>query len=153
MPATNAFEERPFRPSADRPADPEPIIVYTTEVQDSGTAAAWWVGGLVTIVAILAVTFLVTRNPNSDQQVANAVAQGRLQGALESTQSTLNDTQQAARQAAQSAADSATLATGATVTAAADADRSAHQAALSAQSANDAAVDASAHVPDGVAGQ
>ena len=78
-------------------ADADPTTVRVTEVKES--SAAWWVGGLVAIVAILAVVFLVTRNPNADAEVANAVEQGRLQGALESTQTTLGSTQDAARMA------------------------------------------------------
>jgi hypothetical protein len=125
---------------ADPAATAEPEIIYT-EVRDAGSAAAWWVGGAVAIVAILAVVFLVTRNPNNDAQIANAVEQGRLQGALESSQSTLSETQDAARQAAQSAAASATVAAGNTAVAADSARRA-------AQSASDAAVNASATVPD-----
>jgi hypothetical protein len=121
----------------------EPEIIYT-EVRDTGSAAAWWVGGIVAVVAILAVVFLVTRNPNSDAQIANAVEQGRLQGALESSQSALAQTQDAAKQAAQSAAVSANVAANNTAVAA----DSAKRAADSAASATDAATNASGRAPD-----
>lgn len=141
MPAKDSFESRPFKPSADRPAEPEPTIVYTTEIQEPATVAAWWVGGLVTIVAILAATFVVTRHPDTDQQIANAVAQQRLQGALESAPLSPAAAEPTGAQNDTSAADAAQVA-------AANADRSAHQAAISAESASAAAVDASARVPD-----
>jgi hypothetical protein len=140
MTVSDPPSRRPIKSETERPNATEPEIIYT-EVHDAGSAAAWWVGGMVAVVAILAVVFLVTRNPNTDAQVANAVEQGRLQGALESSQSTLSETQDAARQAAQSAAASATLAAGNTAVAADSAKRA-------AQSANDAASNASATVPD-----
>jgi hypothetical protein len=134
-PSRHPIESQTVRPNAT-----EPEIIYT-EVHDTGSTAGWWVGGMVAVVAILAVVFLVTRNPNTDSQVANAVEQGRLQGALESSQSSLAETQDAARQAAQSAAASATVAAGNTAVAADSAKRA-------AQSANDAASNASAVVAD-----
>jgi hypothetical protein len=124
----------------------EPEVIYT-EVRDTGSTAAWWVGGLVAIVAIIAVVFLVSRNPNSDAQVANAVEQGRLQGALESSQSTLSQTQDAARQAAQSAASSATLAAGNTAVAADSAKRAAQSADAAATNASAVVADAPASAP------
>jgi hypothetical protein len=126
---------RPIQTDNSANTGAEPEIIYT-EVRDAGSSAAWWVGGLVAIVAILAVVFLVSHNPNTDAQVANAVEQGRLQGALESSQSTLSETQDAARRAAQSAAASATMAANNTAVAADSAQRA-------AQSANDAASNAS----------
>ena len=126
MPAKDSFESRPFRPSADRLPQPEPTIVYTTEVREPGTVAAWWVGGLVVIVAILAATFVVTRTPNADQQVAQAAAQQPLQGALDSPQPPANGPRAAAPEV----------------------DGLALQAATSAESANSAAVDASARASD-----
>jgi hypothetical protein len=138
MPLNDPYEPQPFRPSADYKPEAPPTIVYTTEIRERGTSAAWWVGGLVAVVAILSATFLVTRNPNTDQQVAAAAAQSRLQAAVESSQSTLTDTQDAVRQAAQSAAISGAAANHAAV--------AADQAGQGAASANDAAVNASARV-------
>jgi hypothetical protein len=86
--------------------DPGPTrsVVHTTEVRES--SAAWWIGALVAIVAILAVVFLVTRAPStSDDALTTAAEQGRLQGALETTQSNLGAAQQSADLAAQRAAD------------------------------------------------
>lgn len=85
-------------------AEPEKTVVHTTEVRES--SAAWWIGALVAIVAILAVVFLVTRSPNDDQAaIADAMEQGRLVGALESTQSSLSSAQDAAARASQQAAE------------------------------------------------
>lgn len=85
-------------------AAPDPTIIHTTEVRES--SAAWWVGALVAIVAILAVVFLVTRPPaTSEADIAKAMEQSRLQGALESSQSSLNSAQASATLATERAAD------------------------------------------------
>src|SRR4051794_31042555 len=86
------------------PAEPDRVVVHATETKES--SAAWWIGALVAIVAILAVVFLVTRSPSTDDAaVANAVEQGRLQGALEGAQTNLSVAQDSASLAAQRAAD------------------------------------------------
>jgi hypothetical protein len=98
----------------------EPTVVHTTEVRESN--AAWWIGALVAIVAILAVVFLVTRSPaTSDTDVTNALEQGRAQGALEATQQGLSDAQAAASRAADQAAQATSEAREATARAAAKA--------------------------------
>jgi hypothetical protein len=84
----------------------EPTVVHTTEVRESN--AAWWIGALVAIVAILAVVFLVTRSPATDDaDISSALEQGRAQGALEATQQGLSDAQAAASRAADDAARAA----------------------------------------------
>jgi hypothetical protein len=84
----------------------EPTVVHTTEVRESN--AAWWIGALVAIVAILAVVFLVTRSPATDDaDISSALEQGRAQGALEATQQGLSDAQAAASRAADDASRAA----------------------------------------------
>ena len=103
---------------------PDPTIIHTTEVRESN--AAWWIGALVAIVAILAVVYLVTRAPTtSEDDLATALEQGRMQGALESTQANLSAAQESANLAAQRAADATT--------------RAADSAAIATQRAADAA--------------
>ena len=98
----------------------EPTVVHTTEVRESN--AAWWIGALVAIVAILAVVFLVTRSPATDDvDLTSAIEQGRAQGALEATQSSLSDAQAAASRAAEEAARATAEAREATARAAASA--------------------------------
>lgn len=100
-------------------AEPRTVI-HTTEVRES--SAAWWIGALVAIVAILAVVFLVTRSPDTgDNDVASALEAGRAQGALEATQSSLNEAQEAASRAADRAAEATAEARDATARAAANA--------------------------------
>ena len=115
-------------------AAPEPTTIHTTEVRES--SAAWWIGALVAIVAILAVVFLVTRAPmTSDDRIADAVEQGRLQGALESTQSSLSAAQESANTAAQRAADATAKAADETLAAT---DRAAEAAAAATERVGDA---------------
>jgi hypothetical protein len=135
MTVSDSPPRRPIETQTVRPNAAQPEIIYT-EVHDAGSAAAWWVGGMVAVVAILAVVFLVARNPNTDAQVANAVEQGRLQGALEASQSSMAETQNAARQAAASAN-----------VAASNTAIAADSAKQAAQSAGDATSNASATVP------
>ena len=98
----------------------EPTVVHTTEVRESN--AAWWIGALVAIVAILAVVFLVTRPAATDNaDITNALEQGRAQGALEATQQGLSDAQAAAARAADQAAQATAEAREATARAAANA--------------------------------
>jgi hypothetical protein len=98
----------------------EPTVVHTTEVRESN--AAWWIGALVAIVAILAVVFLVTRSPATDNtDISSALEQGRAQGALEATQQGLSDAQAAAARAADQAAQATAEARDATARAAASA--------------------------------
>jgi hypothetical protein len=115
--------------------EPEHTVVHTTEVRES--SAAWWIGALVAIVAILAVVFLVTRGPaDTSDDVATALEQGRLVGALESTQSSLSSAQDAAARATSDAA-------------AATANASAN-AAEAARAASERAADAAASAADRV---
>ena len=109
MSAMDSFESRPFKPSADRPSQPEPTIVYTTEIREPGTVAAWWVSGLVLIVAILAGAFIVTRNPDTDKQVIQASAQRRLQGAVESARPPVDSSPNAEQTASDGVTGAATL--------------------------------------------
>ena len=116
-------------------ATPDPTIIHTTEVRESN--AAWWIGALVAIVAILAVVYLVTRAPTTSQDdLATALEQGRMQGALESTQANLSAAQESANLAAQRAADATT--------------RAADSAAIATQRAADAAAAASQRAGDAV---
>lgn len=88
----------------------EPRVVHhhTTEVrEDTGSSAAWWIGALVAIVAILAVVFMVTREPDNTAELQNAMEQGRLVGSLESVGSGLSSAQQAAEDAARRASEAA----------------------------------------------
>ncbi|HZK99529.1 MAG TPA: hypothetical protein VFC47_06485 [Caulobacteraceae bacterium] len=70
----------------------DPVRGTTTQVRRTdirSNAAAWWVAGLVTVVAIIAIAFMVTRPTVStagDQAIAAAADQGRAQGAAESAQ-------------------------------------------------------------------
>lgn len=116
-------------------ATPDPTIIHTTEVRESN--AAWWIGALVAIVAILAVVYLVTRPPATSQDDINtALEQGRMQGALESTQANLSAAQESANLAAQRAADATA--------------RAAESATLATERAADAAAAASERVGDTV---
>lgn len=117
-------------------AEPERTVVHhTTEVRESN--AAWWIGALVAIVAILAVVFLVTRSPaDTSDDVAAALEQGRLQGALESTQSNLSAAQDSAARATQNAAEATAQASA--------------NAAEAARTATDRAADAAATAADRV---
>lgn len=100
-------------------AEPRTVI-HTTEVRES--SAAWWIGALVAIVAILAVVFLVTRSPdNANDDVSTALQLGHTQGALEATQSSLNEAQEAASRAAERASEATAEARDATARAAANA--------------------------------
>ncbi len=121
-------------------AEPERTVVHTTEVRES--SAAWWIGALVAIVAILAVVYLVTRSPTDENaQVAEALEQGRLVGALESTQSSLASAQDQAIRSSQQAAD-------ATANAAASA---ASEARAASERAADAAARATERLGDQIA--
>ena len=114
-------------------ASPDPTIIHTTEVRESN--AAWWIGALVAIVAILAVVYLVTRPPATNpDDLATALEQGRMQGALESTQANLSAAQESANLAAQRAADATA--------------RAADSAALATERATEAAASASERVSD-----
>ena len=101
----------------------DPTIIHTTEVRES--TAGWWIGAIVAVIAILAVVYLVTRQPSPTQaDLSNAAEQGRLTGALEATQSNASNDSAAqaaanaaqinASQAAQRAADAADRANAAT---------------------------------------
>lgn len=117
---------------------PDPAVVHTTEVRES-SSAGWWLGALVAIVAILAVVFLVTRDPSTsaEDQIARAVEQTRTETALANVQNSVNEASLAAQQAADRTAMAASQA-------AADARAQAERAA---RSAGDAAQNAAASAP------
>jgi hypothetical protein len=121
-------------------AEPERTVVHTTEVRES--SAAWWIGALVAIVAILAVVFLVTRGPaDTSDDIAAAMEQGRLVGALESTQQNLSSAQDAAARASSDAAAATAAATANAAEAArAATERAAEAAATAADRVGDTVV-------------
>jgi len=133
-------------------AGPTTTEVRRSEGRTGGNSAAWWVAGLVAVVAIIAIAFMVTQpNPNAaltDAQIAASAQQAQAQAAADAAQQSLANAQanaalnaQAANQVAQSAlrgeADRAAQAR-------ADAEAAANRAARSADSS---ASSASATVP------
>src|SRR3954464_15977297 len=92
----------------------EPVVVRSTEVHETvrdNDSAAWWIGRIVAIAAIVAIVFLISRpaatNPND---LVNATEQGRLAGQLEASQSvgsSVSDAAQSAAERAEAAANRA----------------------------------------------
>lgn len=106
---------------------PDPVVL-TSEVRQS--SAGWWLGALVAIVAILAVVFLVTREPSTspDEEIARAIDASRTEQALANAQMSVNQANISAQDAANRAVASAAMAAN-------DATARAEAAARSAQAA------------------
>ena len=114
---------------------PDPAVI-TSEVRES--SAGWWLGALVAIVAILAVVFLVTREPGTspDEEIARAIESSRTEAALANAQMTASQATLSAQDAAVRAAQDAANRTATTaIMAANDATARAEAAARTAQAA------------------
>ncbi|MEI7932589.1 MAG: hypothetical protein WCI21_05990 [Alphaproteobacteria bacterium] len=91
----------------------EPVVVHTTEVHETfrdNDTAAWWIGGIVAIAAIVAIVFLISRPAATSSDLVNASEQGRLAGQLEASQSVGSGSADAAQSAADRAEASASKA-------------------------------------------
>ena len=106
--------------------DPQVPPERVVHVRREGGATGWFVAGAVAIVAVVAITFMLTlgtRTP-TDDQIAQAQEQGRAVGVIEGAQTGAAQAtivaQQAARDAS-AAADSARRSTEATAASAAQA--------------------------------
>lgn len=114
---------------------PDPAVV-TSEVRES--SAGWWLGALVAIVAILAVVFLVTREPSAspDAEIARAIDASRTEAALANAQMSASQATLSAQDAAiRAAQDAANRSANSAIMAANDATARAEAAARSAQAA------------------
>ncbi|MFO1012145.1 MAG: hypothetical protein U1E50_00095 [Caulobacteraceae bacterium] len=139
-----AYTERETRVTPEGP--PSVTEIRREEVREN--RAAWWVAGLVAVVAILAVVYLVSNSntaPTQDQITA-AAEQGRAQGLIEgstaATNNAVNSINTASASAQREAAIAADRARAASDSAADAASRAADNASSAAASAADSASDA-----------
>lgn len=119
--------------------DPQvPPTERVIEVRREGNTAGWLVAGVVAVVAVVAVTFMLTSRPNdlTQDQLVQAQEQGRAAGVIEGAQSTVAASAQQAQLAAESAARQAGDA----------ADAARRETERAAASASDAAQDAADNV-------
>ena len=130
----------------------DPATRTTTEVRRTevrSNAAAWWIAGIVAVVAIIAVVFMVTQpapnsQPTTDQLTA-AADQGRAQAAADSATAALSQAQTQAQSAQQNASANLSIEADRAARARADAEAAASRAAANA---NDAGRDASSTASD-----
>ena len=119
--------------------DPQvPPTERVVEVRERNTTA-WMVGGIVAIVAVIAVAFMLTQRPGdlTRAQMMQAQEQGRAAGMMEGAQSNMTASAQQAQFAAEDAARAASAVADA---ARRDAERTAANASQAAQASSDRAV-------------
>lgn len=138
------------------PPDGPPTVTEIRREEVRENRAAWWVAGIVAVVAILSVVYLVSNSgaqPTQDQLTA-ASEQGRAQGMLEgstaATSNAVSAINTASASAQREAAMAADRARAASESAADAASRAADNASSAAASAADSATDASADITDSV---